>query len=194
MNRDINGIKLDNVYQERNNHRARSADDEVAMSARSADRARKPARAAAFDTRAFKTPKRGLKQFWSVAAAVLIVGLAVWGVYSYLEIQKMRDPATLQQQAEQQVQAEAQALSEKVGKLMQLPDGEPVIATVSDRDKLVDQPFFAKAENGDRVLIYSESSVAIIYRESDNKIINYGPVAITADDVPETQELIPPTQ
>jgi hypothetical protein len=88
----------------------------------------------------------------------------------------------MQEQAEQQLQADAAALAERVGKLIQVPEGEPVVATVTDKDKLTDQPFFARAENGDKVLIYAEDSIAIIYRESENKIINAGPIAITSDE------------
>lgn len=129
-----------------------------------------------------KRPRRAKKSLWriiaAIAAALIVLGLIGWGVYSYMELQKVQNP----EYAEQQAQQETQGLLDKVGKHMELPDGEAVVATVSDVAKLSDQPFFEKAENGDKVLIFSDSSVAIIYRESTDKIVNSGPIAITSSD------------
>lgn len=73
---------------------------------------------------------------------------------------------------------EIKALTDKVGKLMQLPtDEDPNVATVLDQDKLKDQPFFANAQNGDKIMIYSVKKIAILYRESENKIIGVSPLA-----------------
>jgi len=75
------------------------------------------------------------------------------------------------------VQKESKTLVEKVGRLIELPTGEiPTIATVSDKKKLKDQPFFKKAVNGDKVLIFTQSGKAILYRPSVNKIIEVAPV------------------
>lgn len=61
----------------------------------------------------------------------------------------------------------------EIGELMILPDNEePTLATVTDREKLTEQSFFEKAENGDRILIYSQSGRAILYRPSIKKIID----------------------
>jgi hypothetical protein len=66
-----------------------------------------------------------------------------------------------------------------VGKLMVLPTGEtPTIALVQDITKLSGQPFYAKAKNGDTVLIYTTAKEAIIYRPSVNKIVEVAPVNI----------------
>ncbi len=66
-----------------------------------------------------------------------------------------------------------------VGKLVILPEGEePVIATVTDKEKLKDQPVFAKAENGDKILIYSIAQKAYIYNPTKNVIVDVVPVNI----------------
>lgn len=60
----------------------------------------------------------------------------------------------------------------KVGKLMVLPNENPTVATVTDVEKLKDQPFFTNAANGDIVLFYASLKKAILYRPSINKIID----------------------
>lgn len=68
----------------------------------------------------------------------------------------------------------------KLGRMVVLPEGEePVLATVSDKEKLKDQPVFAKAENGDKILIYTKAAKAYIYRPSTDKIIDMVPVNTT---------------
>jgi len=65
----------------------------------------------------------------------------------------------------------------KVGKHIVLPTDEiPSLATVSDVNQLKKYPFFAKAMKGDKVLIYSVSKKAILYRPSEDKILEVAPV------------------
>lgn len=74
---------------------------------------------------------------------------------------------------------EIKILTEKLSKLVVLPDGEePVVATVTDKEKLKDQPVFAKAENGDKILIYAKAQKAYIYRVEKNVLIDVVPVNI----------------
>lgn len=69
-------------------------------------------------------------------------------------------------------------LVDKIGKLIELPaDETPTIALVSDVDKLQNQAFFAKAQNGDQVLIYTKAKKVILYRPSINKLIEVAPLA-----------------
>jgi hypothetical protein len=67
----------------------------------------------------------------------------------------------------------------EVGKLVALPEGEdPTVATVTDPENLKSQPFFEKAENGDKVLIYTQAKRAILYRPSSKKVIEVAPINI----------------
>jgi hypothetical protein len=76
-------------------------------------------------------------------------------------------------------QAEVNKTIEEVGKLYALPkDEQPSVATVKDKAKLSDQPFFAKAENGDITLIYSNAKLALLYRPTTKQIINVSSVTI----------------
>lgn len=77
----------------------------------------------------------------------------------------------------QNAEQEAKDLIEKVSKLVVLPQDEtPTIATVSDVEKLKDQPFFANAKNGYKVLIYTNAKKAILYDPFENKIVEIAPV------------------
>lgn len=82
------------------------------------------------------------------------------------------------------VQAEVDALVVQVGKLISLPtDEKPTVATVTDASKVKDQPFFANAKNDDKVLIYQKAAKAILFRPSENRIIEVGAVNINNQTV-----------
>lgn len=112
-----------------------------------------------------------------VLSSLLLVALSVAGYFYY---QYRQSPKV--QSAE-----EIKNLKEEIGSIFELPtDEEPTLATVTDREKLAEQPFFQKAENGDKVLIYSASGRAVLYRPSVKKIIDVTSVNVTkpAADVP----------
>ena len=74
---------------------------------------------------------------------------------------------------------EVQSLVKKVASHIELPkDEEPTVATVSDKTRLAQQPFFVNSEDGDKVLIYVKGRKAILYRPSTNKIIEVGPINV----------------
>mgnify|MGYP001402941555 CR=1 FL=1 len=81
-------------------------------------------------------------------------------------------------------QAEVDATVAKVGKLITLPtDEKPTVATVTDASKVKDQTFFQNSVNGDIVLIYTKAQKAILYRPTENKIVEVGAVNINNQQV-----------
>ena len=95
-------------------------------------------------------------------------------------------------------QQENQKIIDMVGKLVLLPEDEtPTIATVTDPAKLkAEQAFFARAEDGDKVLIYTRALKAIMYRPRTNKIIEVAPLVIgtpTTPVVPAPAPITPTT-
>ena len=73
---------------------------------------------------------------------------------------------------------EANSIKDMVGQFIQLPTNEePILATVTDVEKLKSQKFFANAENGDKVLIYSQNKKAILYRPSTHKVVEFSVVS-----------------
>lgn len=108
------------------------------------------------------------------ALIFLTAVLAIGGVFSVRQIIIDRQQIKLLQKTPEQVaKEEAQSLVAKLSQLVVLPQGEdPTVATVNDKEKLKDQPVFANAQNGDKVLIYVGAKKAYIYSPSKNKLID----------------------
>jgi len=79
---------------------------------------------------------------------------------------------------------EAKELLVKLGKLIDLPAEEPTVATVTNADQIISQPFFAKAKNGYRVILYTNGRLAILYDDKANKIINVGTINVSDTATP----------
>lgn len=66
-----------------------------------------------------------------------------------------------------------------VANLIQMPDETPSLATVSDLAPLGDQEFFASAQVGDVLLLFPQSRRAMLYRPSENKLIQVAPLTLS---------------
>jgi hypothetical protein len=110
-----------------------------------------------------------------VLTVLLVLAVAVAGYFYY--------------QSQYVVPAKSEAdevanLTKVVGSMIVLPEGEmPTLATVTDKEKLASQPFFQNAENGDKVLIYTNSGRAILYRPSTQWYKNGKIVDVTTINV-----------
>lgn len=88
-------------------------------------------------------------------------------------------------------EAELESVVAAISEHFELPQGEtPTLATVTDREKLSGQAFFASSQNGDKVLLYQEGKKAILYRPSTGKIVNVAPIGVQAPTQAE-QEAAP---
>lgn len=107
---------------------------------------------------------------------VALVGLGVFGYFKYRQLTKENSRLSSDNQRlsnpEESAKTEIARLKSDIAKLVEVPSGEePTIATVTEIGKLKDNPFYAKAENGDKVFIYAMAKKAFIYRPRTNKII-----------------------
>lgn len=110
---------------------------------------------------------------------IIAIGI-IWGIDIRIEKSKVKK-ASVQS-------AENVKVLEELGKLVDLPSDEtPVIATVIDKSKLNDEPFFTKAVNDDVVVIYQKAKVAYIYRPSTHKVIDFTRVALADNTVNNNQ-------
>ncbi len=117
--------------------------------------------------------------WWLITIAVVIA------LMSYLNY--LRVPKELRES-----QKDFATTMTAVGKLYQMPSETPVLATVTDKASLADQPFFDLAENGDKLLVFQTSQKVILYRPSTKKIINFSNLnptqaTITTQSAPAAQ-------
>lgn len=83
---------------------------------------------------------------------------------------------------------EAQQLKNEIGQYLELPADEmPTVATVADASKVKGQSFFVNAQNGDKVLLFSKSGKAILYRPSTKKIVEVAPINLNQNPATSTQ-------
>ncbi len=116
----------------------------------------------------------------------LIVILASFLIFSSIaNIVFYHKLTSLKNNPQEAVQEQTEKLISRVGKLINLPEDEkPTIATVSDPTILKDQPFFAKAEKGFKVLIYAQAGKSILYDPFENKVIEVASINVGKQATP----------
>lgn len=121
--------------------------------------------------------KRRFLRVSKKAVLLTIIGLIVILTPSVYFYNKYQDSQQKLKNPELSAKEANRALIGKVSKHAVLPTNEePTIATVSDAAKLSNQNFFNGAKNGDKVLVYTKSKKAVLYRPSLDKVVNISPV------------------
>lgn len=120
-------------------------------------------------------PKK--RKWWVIAAFsilfVLFAGAVGAAIYFYLQTKQAPAVGAVAEVKE------AEQIREEIGRLMELPAEVPTLATVTDKSKLASQPFFQKAENGDKILFFTGEKKAILYRPSTKKIVDVTTINIS---------------
>jgi hypothetical protein len=134
--------------------------------------------------------KFSVKLIFGLMLFVFFIGAIGFGGYFYFQYKKVLKNSSVG------AQSETKALTEKIGKFVDLPtDEDPTIAEVKDTEKLKGQIFFSSAQNGDKVLIYSKKKKAVLYRPETNKVIEVTSLSAkseneVAEPEPEKQNTI----
>lgn len=68
-----------------------------------------------------------------------------------------------------------------VSEILVLPEGDPELMEVASEDVIKTQPFFKRAEVGDKVLVYMKEGTAILYSPKKHKIVNMGILRLDRD-------------
>jgi multidrug efflux pump subunit AcrB len=103
---------------------------------------------------------------------LLFVGLVAGLGFLFWKYRTASQMLAQLQNPDQAAAAEVEQVVRAVGSLILLPEGVPTVATVTDKTQLAGQPFFAKAEDGDKVLLYPDAQRAYLYRPSTRKLVD----------------------
>lgn len=135
-----------------------------------------------------KNSKHLGRLLFEVFLLLVIAGLAYWGYGLMQENDKLTtenknlvaENSKLNENPIIKGQKESEAAIIAVGKLVKLPTNvTPNVYSVTDYTSVRKQsPFFANAQNGDKVLFYVTTGQAILYRPSTNTIVAQGPLTI----------------
>lgn len=114
--------------------------------------------------------------------------LGILGIAGYIGYKEINTNRSKTQEAE--IVSNDEVLN-RVSILTEVPYDElPVIATVKDIEKLNDQVFFSRAQNGDKLLIYNKARRAILYRPHSNKIIETMTIKPDSENIAGVQDSI----
>lgn len=104
--------------------------------------------------------------------------LALFAVFMIIQYHDAKQKLDGNQAAN--VSHQTASIVSRVQKLILLPHNEtPTIVTVKDASKLQSEAFYADAQNGDVTLVYSKAKKAILYRPSQNIIVNVANVTVS---------------
>ncbi|OGG41604.1 hypothetical protein A2837_00410 [Candidatus Kaiserbacteria bacterium RIFCSPHIGHO2_01_FULL_46_22] len=126
--------------------------------------------------------QRGTFSKGRIFVVLLLLLVIISGIF-FAHRSYFNPEAVANREAERQ-KAENEELIEEVGKLMILPQEEPLIYQIDDPELLMsEQPFFVGAEEGDKLIVYPNAAKAIIYSQTRKMIVNVGPVTFDEGQV-----------
>ncbi len=127
-----------------------------------------------------KSLKKWAKVGLPVAVGVVLVGGFIWAFVNYQKAQDRLDKLGTAEGQKKVAQEEIQSVIKVLSELILLPEGEePIVATVKEAEALREkEAFYKNVQPGDKIVIFSQSRKAIIYRPKDNKLVNVGPIVM----------------
>lgn len=75
------------------------------------------------------------------------------------------------------------ACLQQLAQIMVLPEENPVMSQIVDVSTLKDKPFFAQAQNGDKIVLYQQAQKAILYRPATRQVVEVMPLTMDSSGV-----------
>lgn len=114
--------------------------------------------------------------FGLVLVSIFAFSLAAYSYINYSELiqQSKNDNVKGINVASMSKEEKAKVVRENFGKIFNINESDPTIATVTDVEKLkkANPEFYKDAKEGDNLIIITEKKLAVLYRLEENKIIN----------------------
>ncbi|MEI8232950.1 MAG: LytR C-terminal domain-containing protein [bacterium] len=109
----------------------------------------------------------------------IVIGIVMFArqyLSLYLRARELKQTPAKTQELQQKI---AKKLMGEVNKIMESPlDELPTVVTVTDSTNLAKDPFFEKAKNGDKVLIYSKAGKAVLYDPKRHEILAFTTISL----------------
>jgi len=141
-----------------------------------------------------KPKKSNIKKSVWIFVCFIVALLLAGNIYFFLQNKQLTTSITADKKEADK--KEAQDIYKTISKFMELPKEEPVLATVIDKTKLQDQSFFSKAQNGDKLLVFSKARKALLYRPTTSKVVEFAPLSLgdsASQEVEKTPSQVPAT-
>ncbi len=117
-----------------------------------------------------------------ISVAALVIALLGMGSAVYFFRQSRTRPPEEQTDVPKGEIADDQSVLDAVRKLILLPNEEPRIVTIANVEELkTSQLFFQDAQNGDKLIIFTDAKKAVVYRPGEHIIVNVAPIVIGSD-------------
>jgi hypothetical protein len=118
------------------------------------------------------------KKLTPALIACIVIIVALLALVGYLLLSKSDSGSSGSKNDDKK---ESGRVVKEIGELYIVPtEEEPTVAAIKDKSKLSKQDFFKDAQNGDYLVVYSKAGLALIYRESVDKLVNAGPINANA--------------
>lgn len=136
--------------------------------------------------------KKLVLKILGIILILIVIGLLGFGVKVFLDsqqqIKELQDKLEISKTTET---GDPKVIVDKISHHMVLPKGEPSLVTIANVELLKkDQPFFAPASNGDKLLVYPDK--VILYSPTLDRIIDIA--GIRPNSAATTAAQIDPTR
>ena len=123
-----------------------------------------------------------IKKFRKIICTILIIALGVSLFFVSVALYKEKNKKLSLDDIESLQKEQINNVLTEISKHMVLPkDEQPTVATIANVDELKKQmPFFDKAQNGFKVIVYKEK--AILFDPANNIIVDVAPVVQQKED------------